>query len=123
MGILPSALRPPLAASFFRQRAPFVTRGASPFAVPIEIERIVAPALPWLRLGAGAALIARFGRAREREKSSSHTAETDRRPVRSVPGFARISAIVSVRRDHRRIEGAPKNAISNSNDRRELRAL
>jgi hypothetical protein len=40
-----------------------------------------------------------------------------------VPGFARISAIVSVRRDHRRTEGAPKNAISNSNDRRELRAL
>src|SRR3979490_799901 len=101
MGILPSALRPPTAASFFasaplsllaglalsqfRPRgrgdvAVFVDRSrfgnagstgrGQPVhrAVPIEIERIVAPALPWLRLGAGAAPIAPVRRARAGQK-------------------------------------------------------
>ncbi len=65
-------------------------------AIPVEIERIVAPTLPRFGLGAGAARVARFGRARERKKPfSCHIAETDRRPVRSVPGFSGISAIVN----------------------------
>src|SRR5690242_3292197 len=57
-------------------------------AIPVEIERIIAPALPRLGLGASAAFFARFGRAGQRDKLfSCHTAETDRRLVRSVPGF------------------------------------
>ena len=66
-------------------------------AIPVEIERIIAPALPRLRLGAGATLVARFGRGGERKKSfSCHNAETDRRLIRSVPGFSSISAIVRI---------------------------
>ena len=43
-------------------------------AIPVEIERMVPPALSRLRLGAGATLVARFGRAGERKKSfSCHT--------------------------------------------------
>src|SRR5436190_13521890 len=45
-------------------------------AIPVEIERIIAPALPRLGFGAGATLVARFGRGGERKKSfSCHTAE------------------------------------------------
>jgi hypothetical protein len=61
-------------------------------AIPVEVERVVAAALPRLGLGAGAALLAGLGRAGKREEPSVTGAEA----VRSVPVSSAISAIVRI---------------------------